>query len=280
MNKEKLKTNKEKGIRKKNKAKGNIRYDTDKAISASFFMTETIKGETKKMLDVGIIERSNSPYMSPVVLVKKPDQTFRFCIDFRNLYKLTVFDAEPIPIPEEIFSKLSNCKYFTKIDLSKEYWQIKLSENSRDKTAFSTPEGLFQFRKLPFGLVTAPANFSRMMRLLLKGLIDIDNFIDDILEHTVEWNDHLVKLKELLQRLRQSGLTARPSKCMIGFTSIEFLGHKVGGGVLTPNQDKVNDIVVATGPETKSRYSNFWAWWVSIESLYPSLLKLPFHLQI
>ena len=161
-----------------------------------FSMTETIKGETKKMLDMGIIEKSNSPYMSPVVLVKKPDQTFRFCIDFRNLNKLTVFDAEAVPIPEEIFSKLSNCKYFTKIDLSKGYWQIKLSESSKDKTAFSTPDGLFQFRKLPFGLVTTPANFSRMMRLLLKGLIYIDNFIDDILEHTVEWNDHLVKLKE------------------------------------------------------------------------------------
>ena len=222
-----------------------------------FSMTETIKGETKKMLDMGIIEKSSSPYMSPVVLVKNPDQTFRFCIDFRNLNKLTVFDAEPIPCPEEIFSKLSNCKYFTKIDLSKGYWQIKLSESSKDKTAFSTPDGLFQFRKLPFGLVTAPANFSRMMRLLLKGLIDIDNFIDDILEHTVEWNDHLVKLKELLQRLRQAGLTARPSKCMIGFTSIEFLGHKVGEGVLTPNQDKVNDIVEAKRPETKKQVQSF-----------------------
>ena len=222
-----------------------------------FAMTEIIKEETKKMLDMGIIEPSNSAYMSPVVLVKKSDQSIRFCIDFRNLNKLTKFDAEPIPIPEEIFSKLSNCKYFTKIDLSKGYWQIKLTEDSKEKTAFGTPDGLFQFRKLPFGLVTAPANFSRMMRLLLKGLIDIDNFIDDILEHTVDWNDHLVKLRELLQRLRQAGLTARPSKCMVGFTSVEFLGHRVGEGVLTPNQNKVKDIVEAKRPETKKQVQSF-----------------------
>ena len=108
-----------------------------------FSMTETIRDETEKMLKLGIIEPSQSPYSSPVVLVKKPDQTIWFCIDFRNLNKLTVFDAEPIPNPEKIFAKLSNCKYFTKIDLSKGYWQIKMTHNSKEKTAFCTPDGLF-----------------------------------------------------------------------------------------------------------------------------------------
>ena len=177
-------------------------------------MTETIKDETEKMLEMGNMEPSQSPYISPVVLVKKSDQSIRFCIDFRNLNKLTVFDAEPIPNPDVIFSKLANCIYFTKIDMSKGYWQIRLTEDSKEKTAFGTPYWLSQFGKLPFGLVTAPANFSRMMRLLLRGLKDIDNFIDDILEHTVDSSDHIVGLRELLQRLRQAGLTARPSKCM------------------------------------------------------------------
>ena len=176
-----------------------------------FAMTETVKEETKKMLDMGIVEPSTSPYLSPVVLVKKSDQTVRFCIDFRNLNKSTVYDAEPIPNPEEIFSKLASSKYFTKIDISKGYWQIRLTEDSKEKTAFSTPYGLFQFRKLPFGLVTAPANFSRMMRLLLDGLKDVDNFIDDILEHTETWEAHIQLLKILLQRLRDCCLTARPS---------------------------------------------------------------------
>ena len=94
--------------------------------------------------------------------------------------------------------------------------------DSKEKTAFSTPYGLFQFRKLPFGLVTAPANISRMMRLLPDGLKDVDNFIDDILEHTETWEDHIQLLKILLQRLMDCCLTARPSKCEIGFSSIDF----------------------------------------------------------
>ena len=104
-----------------------------------FAMTETVKEETKKMLDMGIVEPSTSPYLSPVVLVKKSDQTVRFCIDFRNLNKITVYNAEPISNPEEIFSKLATSKYFTKIYLSKGYWQIRLTEDSKEKTAFSTP---------------------------------------------------------------------------------------------------------------------------------------------
>ena len=116
-----------------------------------FSMTETIKDETEKMLEMGIIEPSQSPYISPVVLVKKSEQSIRFCIDFRNLNKMTVFDAEPIQNPDEIFSKLANCKYLTKNDLSKGYWQIRLTEDRKEKTAFGTPYGLFKFRKLPFG---------------------------------------------------------------------------------------------------------------------------------
>ena len=215
-----------------------------------FAMTETVKEETKKMLDMGIVEPSTSPYLSPVVLVKKSDQTVRFCIDFRNLNKITVYDAEPIPNPEEIFSKLASSKYFTKIDLSKGYWQIRLTEDNKEKTAFSTSYGLFQFRKLPFGLVTAPANFSRMMRLLLDGLKDVDNFIDDLLEHTETWEAHIQLLKILLQRLRECCLTARPSKCEIGFSSIDFLGHCVGDGKLMMSEEKARAIVEAPRPET------------------------------
>ena len=243
-----------------------------------FSMTETIKAETKKMLDMGIIEPSKSPYMSPVVLVKKADQSIRFCIDFRNLNKLTVFDAKPIPNPDEIYSKLANCKYFTKIDLSKGYWQTKLTEKSREKTAFGTPDGLYQFKKLPFGLVTAPANFSRMMRLLLKELKGIDNFIDDILEHTVEWQDHILGLRKLLTRLRQAGLTARPSKCMVGFTTVEFLGHTVGDGILAPNKDKVRDIIEAKRPETKKQVMSFLGMVGFYRKFIPQFAEIAFPL--
>ena len=119
------------------------------------------------MLDMGIVESSTSPYLSPFALVKKSDCIVRYCIDCRNLHTTTLYHAKPMQNPEEIFSKLATSKHFTKIDLSKGYWQIRLTDDSKGKTAFSTSNGLFQFIKLPFGLVTAPANFSRMMQLLL-----------------------------------------------------------------------------------------------------------------
>lgn len=93
-------------------------------------MMDLIRSEKDNMFKLGIIEPSNSPYSSPVVLVNKSDNTVRFCIDFRNMNKITVFDSEPIPNPEEIFAKLSQSVYFTKLDLRKGYWQIKLSETS------------------------------------------------------------------------------------------------------------------------------------------------------
>ena len=118
------------------------------------------------MLEAGVIEPSTSPYSSPVVLVQKKDGTTRFCIDYRELNKFTIPDSEPIPEPEELFTRLSKAQYFTKIDLAKGYWQIEVTEADRQKTAFPTSSGLFQWIRMPFGLVSAPATFARMMRLL------------------------------------------------------------------------------------------------------------------
>ncbi|XP_033727799.1 uncharacterized protein LOC117317109 [Pecten maximus] len=136
-------------------------------------LKETVKKEVKSMLEMGVIRPSKSPYASPVVLVKKPDNTTRFCIDFRRLNAVTVFDAEPMPDPEEIFSKISRSKFFTKIDLSKRYWQINMKSECREYTAFQTADGLFEFVVMPFGLVNAGATFNRTMRILLNGMENI-----------------------------------------------------------------------------------------------------------
>ena len=171
--------------------------------------------------------------------------------------KITTFDAEPIPNPEEIFSKLANDHYFTKIDLSKGYWQIPMTVEAKAKTAFITPTGLYQFNVMPFGLVNAPATFSRVMRTLLNGLDHVDNYIDDILVHTQSWEVHIAILTELMQRLRKSGLTARPSKCLIGNQTISFLGHVIGHGKLEPQLNKVEKIKNACRPTTKKQLRSF-----------------------
>lgn len=205
------------------------------------------------MLDLGVIEPSTSSYSSPIVLVKKKDGTNRFCIDFRALNKVTVFDAEPIPDTEELFARLTKARFFTKIDLAKGYWQIPVKQEDRHKTAFQTPLGLYQWTKMPFGLVSAPASFARMMRKLKLEENSALNFFDDILIATERWDDHLESVKGVLQKLQKFGLTARPTKIFAGFQTLEFLGHTVGKGTMQPEKSKVDKILSLGQPRTKKQ---------------------------
>ena len=213
--------------------------------------------EIQKMIELGVVEPSSSPYASPVVIVKKKDGSNRFCCDYRKLNQVTITDAEPIPDQEEIFAKLAGDNYFTKIDLTKGYWQVPLTDDAKELTAFVTSDGLYQFKTMPFGLVNAPASFSRIMRDLLRGVDNVDNFIDDILIHTATFEEHVVTLREVFERLKTANLTARPTKCNIGNKSIEFLGHNVGQGQLRPVQNKVAAVRDAPRPKTKKQLRSF-----------------------
>ena len=156
-----------------------------------------MRNEIRDMLSLGVIERSNSSYASPVVMVRKKDGSVRFCIDFRKLNKVIMFDPEPIPNPETLFGELHNSMYFSKIDLTEGYWQVPMSESSRAKTAFVTTEGQYQFRFMPFGLVLAGAVFTRMMRKLFSGVENVVSYIDDILIYTQTWSQHLIVLEKV-----------------------------------------------------------------------------------
>jgi hypothetical protein len=215
-----------------------------------FSSQETIKKEVQTMLDLGVIEPSRSGFSAPVVLVKKQDGSARFCCDYRQLNQVTHGDAEPIPDQEQLFSGLSKAKYFTKIDLTKGYWQIVVKESDRAKTAFQTPSGLFQWVRMPFGLVTAPATFARVMRALKLNDCAI-NFFDDILIASVLWKSHLQDVEDVLEKLCLAGLTARPTKIFAGFGVLSFLGHIVGQGKLRPEDNKVEKILHVNAPTTK-----------------------------
>ncbi|XP_052691254.1 uncharacterized protein LOC128169132 [Crassostrea angulata] len=222
------------------------------------FSTEkTITEEVQKMLQLNVIEPSSSPYSAPVVIARKKDGTNRFCIDYRRLNCATVFDAEPMPSPESIFSKMTGKKFVSKIDLSKGYWQVPMADESKPLTAFSTPSGLYQFRTMPFGLVNAPATFSRMMRKILQGMNGVENFIDDVIVFTDTFEEHLHILKTVFERLRDAGLAARPTKCFIGFDKIDCLGHMVGNKCLEPEQDKIDAVRNAPIPQTKKQVRAF-----------------------
>jgi hypothetical protein len=218
-----------------------------------FESQKVIEQEVKKMIELDVIEPSISPFSSPIVLVKKKDGSTRFCIDFRHLNKITEFDAEPIPDPEVLFTSLQGKQHFTKIDLAKGYWQIPMSESDRAKTAFRTPQGLYQFKKMPFGMSTAPSTFARMMKMMNLDRFNAVHFFDDVLVATEDWVTHLRSLDGLLDELGKHGLTVRPSKVEAGFTSIEFLGHVVGEDCMRPVPGKVSKILNVAVPTTKKQ---------------------------
>ena len=220
---------------------------------------EVVKKEVQEMKRLGVIEPAASPYNSPIVLVGKPDGRVRFCTDYRKLNDVTVFDGENLPDVEQLFSKLGKAQYFTKMDLSKGYWQIPIKEEVRHMTAFTTPLGQFQWTMMPFGLKNAVAVFSRMMRKLLEPLQrdDVHNFMDDILIATETWKEHMEAFKAVLKRLDEANLSARPKKCFVGFEELSFLGHVVRHGEILPEMNKIQKIQDAPVPRNKKEVRSF-----------------------
>lgn len=209
------------------------------------------------MLQMGVIERSHSPYNAPTMLIKKPDGTNRFCVDFRRLNEVLIADSELIPRGDCLIAEVGGREDILEDDLSKGYWQVPLDEQSKEKTAFSAPGGLYQFKNMPFGIKTAPAVFAKLMRKLLNGNANIYHYYNDLLIATKNWEDHLDALGKVLARLREAGMTIHPKKCELGFNQLPFHGHKIGGGTLGPMESTLDKVRKATPPRTKRQVRAF-----------------------
>lgn len=218
----------------------------------------SLKKEVDLMLSLGIIQPSKSEWCNPVVLVPKKDGTIRFCIDFRYLNSISKFDSYPTPRIDDLIERLGKAKYLTTIDLCKGYWQVPLTQQSRELTAFRTPWGLFQFTVLPFGLHGAPATFQRLMDQVLCGLSDFAcAYLDDIVIYSTTWEEHLGHLKEVLERLHSAGLTINPAKCVLARMETEYLGFTIGCGVIKPQVHKVHAIESCPLPQTRKQLRSF-----------------------
>ena len=228
-----------------------------KAYPLPYALREQVDKEIDSMIASGIIEPSTAPYASPIVVVRKPDGSNRICVDYRKLNRVTVCDPEPMPQMEEIFAKLSGSKYFSKFDFSKGYWQVSMRPEDRDLTTFVTHRGLFRFTVMPFGLVNAPATFSRIMRRLTCDLQKLRNYLDDVLSHAKDWDDHVQRLRQFFSKVREANLALKPSKCSVGFTKLIFLGHKIGQGGVSPRESLIEKIQRAPAPTTKKQLRSF-----------------------
>ena len=196
------------------------------------------------MLKDGVIEPSNSPWSSPVILVRKKDGSYRFCADYRKLNLVTVKDVYPLPRIDDALSRLEKTRYFSSMDLQSGFWQIEVAPESREKTAFVTPDGLWQFKKMPFGLCNSPASFQRKMDIVLTGLKwnSCLIYLDDVVVFSSTYDEHLTQLNSVLTAIKEAGLRLKVNKCRFGETKLSMLGHIVEKNRIYPDPEKVRAI--------------------------------------
>lgn len=210
---------------------------------------EEINKQIQDLISNDVIQPSTSPYNSPLWIVpKKPDskgnKRWRMVIDYRALNEKTVGDAYPLPNIVEILDQLGSAKYFSVFDLASGFHQIPMHESHAHKTAFSTPHGHYEFKRMPFGLKNAPATFQRLMDQVLSGLQGTELFVylDDIVLYASSLQEHKIKFNKLAERLRKANLKLQPDKCEFLRKEVGYLGHVISDEGVKPDPSKLHAV--------------------------------------
>lgn len=190
-----------------------------------------LRKQIREMLEEDIIVPSTSEWSSPVVMVEKKDQSYRFAVDYRALNAVTKASNYPIPTIDSILHSMHDSKFCSTLDLKSGFWQAAIHSDDEPKTAFVCEEGVYQFKRLPFGLRNASQNFQNLLDVVLAQAPN-DQFsrryfpyIDDIVVHSPTVREHFADLHGVLWCLRRAGLTVNPEKCSILYTRVRFLGY-------------------------------------------------------
>lgn len=180
-------------------------------------------------------------YASPVVLVRKADGSLRLCVDYRKLNSKIRQDAFPLPRIDECFDALHRAKFFSTIDLASGYHQVAVHEDDRHKTAFTTLFGLYEYSHLPFGVCNGLATFQRLMQVTMSDLVlqIMPVYLDDMLVYSQSFEDHLVRLEKVLQRLKETRLKVKVKKCHFLLSEVRFLGHQISAEGIGTDPDKI-----------------------------------------
>lgn len=191
-----------------------------------------LRAQLTELLERGFIRPSTSPFGAPILFVTKKDGGWRLCVDYRALNKITIRNQHPLPRIDEMFEQLHGSKFFSKLDLASGYHQIRMHEDSIEKTAFKTRYGHYEFTVMPFGLTNAPATFQHVMNTVLAPYLDrfVLVYLDDILIYSKSYEEHLEHLRKVLLALRENKFYCKRSKCLFCTQEVEYLGH-----LLTPD---------------------------------------------
>ena len=223
---------------------------------------EAADEQVQALLDDGVIEPSQSPFASAIVLVKKSDGSWRLCIDFRRLNAITKKDAFPLPRIDEALEKLGNARYFSTLDMGSAFWQVPLTERAKECTAFVTHRGQYQWNRMPFGLCNATATFQRLMsQVLVRILPRYGNvvlcYVDDVLIATWSQKDHVTRLRDVFAALKAAGLKLKAAKCELFKTHIKYLGRHIDAEGVRPDPDKLEAVDNWRVPNSKKTLASF-----------------------
>ena len=227
-------------------------------------LKDELQGVIQQMLSDKIIRHSKSPWNSPIILVKKKEdaskkEKWRLVVDFRRLNEVTVGDSYPLPLITDILSALGKARYYTTADLASGFYQVPLREVDRQKTAFSTPGGHYEFCNMPMGICSAPATFQRLMNTVLSGLVGtkVLLYLDDLVVWGTTLEEHNQKLVEVFDRLRVQSLKLEPDKCEFLRKEVYFLGYKVTANGVAMDERKVAAINHYPVPTTTKQLKAF-----------------------
>ena len=220
---------------------------------------EAVRKHLQTLLAAGVIRESESPYSSPIVVVRKKNGDIRLCIDYRKLNSLTIRDAYALPHLEESFSALAGSKWFSVMDLKSGYYQIAMNECDKLKTAFVCPLGFYEFNRMPQGITNAPSTFQRLMERCMGSLNlkEVLVFLDDVIVFSDTKEEHERRLLHVLQQLREYGLKLSPSKCRFFQSSVRYLGHIVSSKGVETNPEKVSALRTWPRPNTLTELKSF-----------------------
>ncbi len=211
------------------------------------------------MLAAGVIRESESPFSSPIVVVRKKNGDIRLCIDYRKLNQQTIKDAYALPNLEETFSALTGSKWFSVLDLKSGYYQIAMNEDDKPKTAFVTPLGFWEFNRMPQGVTNAPSTFQRLMEKCMGDLIlkEVLVFLDDLIVFSDSLEEHERRLLRVLDRLKEYGLKLSPEKCKFFQSSVKYLGHIVSERGVETDPDKISALKTWPIPKILKELKSF-----------------------
>ena len=217
-----------------------------------------MRTQLTKLLNLGFIEPSTSPFGAGVLFAPKANGKLRLCIDFRALNAITVPDTYPLPRIDEMIDNVGRSTWFTKLDLHSGFHQIRIHPPHRERTAFKTKYGTFHYKVMPFGLCNSPATFQRTMDFLLGELRDFAGaYVDDIVIYTDDLGQHVIALRAVYEKLRKERLFVNPDKCLFAQKEIEYCGYIVGKESVRPMPEKLAAVHAWPTPQTPTDIKSF-----------------------